>query len=114
MLKTLGASSIVLAMSAASVVQAAPISYLATLMPENGSGVSGTAQFTLDGNLLTMQLTASGLTPTRSIWTICTVCSSPRPPTRTRHPRVLTPITTAISKAPKRRPSRARRSLRHR
>lgn len=63
MLKTLGASSIVLAMSAATVVQAAPISYLATLMPENGSGVSGTAQFTLDGNLLTMQLTASGLTP---------------------------------------------------
>jgi PEP-CTERM motif len=61
--KTMGATSIVLAMSAATAVHAEPISFNTALLPQNGSGVSGSAQFTLDVKLLTMQLTASGLTP---------------------------------------------------
>jgi hypothetical protein len=62
MRKSASGLAIALVIGAAASVQAAPISYVATLLPENGSGVSGTAQFTLDGNLLTMQLSASGLT----------------------------------------------------
>ena len=37
--------------------------YQANLIPENHSGVTGLALFTLNGNLLTMRLQASGLTP---------------------------------------------------
>jgi MYXO-CTERM domain-containing protein len=38
-------------------------SYQVVLTAENGSGVSGVADFTLNGNLLTLSLSASGLTP---------------------------------------------------
>lgn len=37
--------------------------YQANLVAENHSGVSGLALFTLNGNLLTVRLQASGLTP---------------------------------------------------
>jgi hypothetical protein len=63
MLRTLGAASIVSALIAANPAGAAPISYIATLLPENGSGVSGSAQLTLNGDLLTVHISATGLVP---------------------------------------------------
>ncbi len=44
-------------------VQAAPILYEATLASLSNSGVSGLASLSLDGNLLTVSIMASGLTP---------------------------------------------------
>ena len=42
---------------------AAPILYQANLTPLSGSGVSGVANLSLDGNMLTVNINASGLTP---------------------------------------------------
>ncbi|MBV8589251.1 MAG: PEP-CTERM sorting domain-containing protein [Acetobacteraceae bacterium] len=63
MIKVLGAASVVLGLTAASVGHAEPISYVAALAPENNSGVSGTAQLTLNDNLLTVHILATGLVP---------------------------------------------------
>ena len=63
MLRTLGAASIVSALIVVNPAAAAPISYVATLLPENGSGVSGSAQLTLNGDLLTVHISATGLVP---------------------------------------------------
>ena len=53
-----------LVLGAASQVQAAPVyDYTASLAPENGSGVTGTAKLTLGGNVLTMAIDATGLVP---------------------------------------------------
>lgn len=41
--------------------RAAPIDYVFTLAPANGSGVTGSGTMTLDGTLLTMNVTATGL-----------------------------------------------------
>jgi PEP-CTERM motif-containing protein len=41
--------------------RAAPINYVFTLAPENGSGVTGSGTMTLNGTLLTMSVTATGL-----------------------------------------------------
>ncbi|MGK7863088.1 PEP-CTERM sorting domain-containing protein [Falsiroseomonas sp. E2-1-a4] len=43
--------------------QAAPILYEAILTPLSGSGVSGLAKLSQDGDMLTVSITASGLTP---------------------------------------------------
>jgi len=43
--------------------QAVPILFEADLAPLSGSGVSGLAALSLDGNILTVNITASGLTP---------------------------------------------------
>lgn len=60
-LPALAAATLLTAVAAA---DAAPVyTYSVALAPENGSGVTGSATMTLDGNLLTMNLTASGLTP---------------------------------------------------
>lgn len=44
-------------------VRAAPIDYTVTLSPENNSGVTGTANLSLNGDLLTVSVSASGLVP---------------------------------------------------
>lgn len=60
-LPALAAAALLASLAAA---DAAPIyNYSVTLSPENNSGVTGSATMTLDGTLLTMSLTASGLTP---------------------------------------------------
>lgn len=51
------------ALLAAAPAQAAPMLFEANLAPLNNSGVSGLARLSLDGNLLTVNITASGLTP---------------------------------------------------
>lgn len=43
--------------------QAAPILFEANLTPLSGSGVTGLATLSLDGDMLTVSITASGLTP---------------------------------------------------
>lgn len=48
-------------LAAASPAVADPIDYIANLTPLNGSGVNATFNLTLDGDLLTVQETASGL-----------------------------------------------------
>lgn len=50
-------------MIAATPARAAPILYQANLVPLSGSGVSGVANLSLDGDLLTVSITATGLTP---------------------------------------------------
>ena len=50
-------------MLTAAPTHAAPILYQANLTPLSGSGVSGVANLSLDGNLLTVTINASGLTP---------------------------------------------------
>ncbi|MFC0387701.1 PEP-CTERM sorting domain-containing protein [Muricoccus vinaceus] len=50
-------------MLAAVPVHAAPVLYEAVLAPLSNSGVSGLARLSQDGNLLTVNITASGLTP---------------------------------------------------
>ncbi|MGK7870828.1 PEP-CTERM sorting domain-containing protein, partial [Falsiroseomonas sp. E2-1-a20] len=47
-------------------VQAAPMLYEAVLTPLSGSGVSGLTRLSLDGNMLTVNITASGLTPNQT------------------------------------------------
>src|SRR3954468_9975942 len=42
---------------------AAPITYTSTLSSLNGSGVTGTASLTLNGNFLSVNIQASGLEP---------------------------------------------------
>ena len=51
------------ALLAAAPARAAPMLFEAVLAPLNDSGVSGLARLSLDGNLLTVNITASGLTP---------------------------------------------------
>jgi hypothetical protein len=46
--------------------QAAPMLYEATLTPLSGSGVSGLARLSHDGNMLTVNITASGLSPNQT------------------------------------------------
>lgn len=57
-------SSLVVALLAAPALVFATVSqYQVTFTPLNDSGVTGTANLTLDGNLLTVQIDASGLVP---------------------------------------------------
>lgn len=51
------------ALALPSLANADPILYEATLDPLNNSGVSGTAMLSLDGNLLTVTINATGLVP---------------------------------------------------
>jgi hypothetical protein len=46
--------------------QAAPMLYEAILAPLSGSGVSGLAKLSQDGNMLTVNITANGLTPNQT------------------------------------------------
>jgi hypothetical protein len=54
------------AMLVAVPVQAAPMLYEAVLAPLSNSGVSGLAKLRHDGNMLTVTITASGLTPNQT------------------------------------------------
>jgi hypothetical protein len=53
-------------MLASAPAQAAPMLYEAILAPLSGSGVSGLAKLSHDGNMLTVNITASGLTPNQT------------------------------------------------
>lgn len=57
------ASTLAGVMMLAAPAQAAPMLYEAILTPLSGSGVSGLAKLSRDGNMLTVNITASGLTP---------------------------------------------------
>ncbi|MGK7871465.1 PEP-CTERM sorting domain-containing protein [Falsiroseomonas sp. E2-1-a20] len=57
------ASTLAGVMMLAAPAQAAPMLYEAILTPLSGSGVSGLAKLSQDGNMLTVNITASGLTP---------------------------------------------------
>lgn len=60
---TLASALAGMTMLAAGPVHAAPVLYEATLAPLSNSGVSGLARLSQDGNMLTVNITASGLTP---------------------------------------------------
>lgn len=61
--KSLWAAVAALACSIPAVAFAVPVLFKADLTPLSGSGVSGSAQLTLDGNQLTVKINATGLEP---------------------------------------------------
>ena len=62
--RTLSASLVAfVCLCAAPASKATPMNYTALLAPENGSGVSGAASLTLNNNLLTVTINATGLEP---------------------------------------------------
>src|SRR4051812_18715252 len=53
----------VAALAPAVIAAAAPVNFKATFATANNSGVTGTAQLSLDGNALTVSIQANGLEP---------------------------------------------------